>query len=178
MQVKCLFLEDTWANKKKRKMKKITLLLFVIFIVSIGFLLTLSKEKTMKINAPLSQTPFIELIDSIDKKVVDLTSPFDLLEIAEFKQISAYSVKYLPDAKFLLSDNSKSNQKKQIVIYSMQTLPKKLYFNFLSYCTTLYNEEKITENHISCVILPGDNWNNKIVLNFYSTNLRRSPSKR
>jgi len=117
---------------------------------------------------------FEQAIDTIEMKVVDLTSVSDLLVIDQFKSIYSHSNEYLEDAKIYLNNSSKSEQKKEIVVYSMQNLEYNNYIIFFKECALLYERKRISEDIMLSVISPGFEWNNKIVNNFYKTNIRKT----
>lgn len=159
-------------------MKHIYVWLFILLVAITFFLLIkYPKETKIEVKCDKSQKPFVHQIESIELKVVDLTSPHDLLNILEFKQIIAHSEDYMIEAMKFIADSSKSDQQKLIVIYCMQSLDKKHYFTFLDFCGELYCENKISENSIKIAILPGNDWNNKVILYFYSPSVRSTLKK-
>ncbi len=160
---------------------KLTIKIFVIsLLVLIGLSLiiiwfsTSNNENNMNFNTPKSSLPYENAIDTINKKVIELTAVSDLLGNDNFLSVITYSDEYLAEALRYLANPSKGEQSKIIAIYSMQNLNYKNYLSFFDSCTKMYKEGKITENAILHVIIPGTDWNNKIINSFYKPRVRKT----
>lgn len=150
-------------------------LLLIILIVLLFFIYP--KDNQLKTNFTKSNMQFNEMVEFTEKKVIDLTSSFDLLEINKFLQIHANSNDYYYQAISFLEDTTNNELQKSIVIYSMQSLNKKQYWQFLENCSILFCKKKLSEEEIKIVIFTGYEWSNLTVVNFYSSSVRK-PLKR
>lgn len=160
------------ANFTKNKyFKHLLLLIFSIVIFSILFMPF--KRSSKKIDAKSLEITYTNAIDSINIKVVDLTYLQDLLRIDDFVSIYSCSEKYLHDAENYLQDSSFDEQRKTIVVYSMQNLNYDDYVEFFNFCTKLYLEKKISHKVIKCVISPGPEWNNYLSSSFLKFSIRK-----
>lgn len=122
----------------------------------------------------LNSLSFNLLVKEIDQKVVDLTAPGDLLDIVEFKQILSNPTHYKSEAISFLANPNNTSQSKKIVCYSMQSLEGSSFFCFLNECAQLYSQGKISEDVIKVAILPGNEWNNRIIIKFYSKSVKQA----
>ncbi|MFM2224851.1 MAG: hypothetical protein RJA07_1053 [Bacteroidota bacterium] len=170
-------MEPLTKAKLDKAMKNIYIIGLIVSLLFVIIVFSFPKERTIKVDAIVSNRTFNALIDSTNKKVVDLSVSLDLLDIYEFKRIYARPQKYLLDAKVFLSDSLKSEQQKEIVIYSMKSLDKQLYINFLSYCADLYKSHQISEKVIMLALHDNYEFNNLIELNFYSPKVSISLNK-
>lgn len=160
---------------------KLTIKIFVIsLLILIGLSLTViwfstsNNENNMNFNSPKSSLSYENAIDTINKNVIELTAVSDLLGNDNFLSVITYSDEYLAEALKYLANPSKGEQSKIIAIYSMQNLNYTNYLSFFDSCTKMYKEGKITENAILHVIIPGTDWNNKIINSFYKSRVRKT----
>jgi hypothetical protein len=68
-------------------------------------------------------TEFDRLVLQAEKDVVDLTAPSDLFHSESFVKIYENPTIYTKEAIEFLKDKEKSITQKQIVVYSLQSLP-------------------------------------------------------
>lgn len=116
------------------------------------------KEKLLIVSdtSKKEQMSFKQVIDMIEKKVVDLTAATDLLQVKEFIDLLESPNKYIKDAVKLLSDDSSSIQQKMIAAYSMQKLPLTEYIAFLKDVTELYLNEIFEDDYLLIIIIAAD----------------------
>jgi hypothetical protein len=112
------------------------------------------------------QMIYKETIDTIDKKVVDLTAASDLFGIDEFISIYEASMKYKDEALLFISDSINSAQKKQITVYSMQSLPDSLYIDFCSSVVSLYEKGNVADELAETAVFYSINKKYQIIRNY------------
>lgn len=107
-----------------------------------------------------------EAIDTISKKVVDLTAPSDLFGIDEFISIYESSSVYYEDALRFISDSANDTQRKQVAVFSMQNLPDSLYINFCSSVADLFIKGGVSEEVLQAAVFNSINERYKITKNY------------
>ena len=112
------------------------------------------------------------IVDIIDIKIVDLVSFFDLMNVEEFQAIMSNPELYVKETEILLKDSTVSERKKIILILAMQSLEKERFFDFLKFCEGVYVVGQLSENAISCAILPGNAWSTRVQVYFYRSEVR------
>ena len=112
------------------------------------------------------QMSYKETIDTIDKKVIDLTSASDLFGVDEFISIYESSMNYKDETLLFISDSTNSIQKKQIAVYSMQGLPDSLYIDFCSSAVGLHGKGIVTDELLEIIIFYSLNKKYQVVRNY------------
>lgn len=120
-----------------------------------------SKEKNQTMLMSYKET-----IDTINRKVVDLTTASDLYNIDEFILIYENSSLYSDDGLRFISDSINDTQKKQIAVYSMQNLPDNLYINFCNEIADLFIKGLVTEKVFQTAVFNSLNERYKIIKNY------------
>lgn len=151
-----------------------TSMLIIVLSAIIGIIVLWPKEKIIEVPNANSQLPLDSLLNSIDSRVGELVSFYDLIIIEEFQCIMTSPKKYLKESMKFLADTTVNDQKKIILILAMHALNKEDFGFFVNFCSALYIKGKISENVIKCVILPGRIWSNKVSINFYQTDIRQA----
>jgi hypothetical protein len=143
-------------------MKYIYIILIAIAIITSVFLVK-NKKQIMEEDNESSYKTKIELIE---RKVIDLTSPNDLLLVKEFNELSNVAEQYLDSALFFIKDTDQSVQKKMIVIFSLKKVSFENYLIFFKNCVDIFKKGDIEEFLLALVLNPGYNWNYKIIKNY------------
>lgn len=116
---------------------------------------------------------FKKLIDTIENKIVDLTTPVDLFYVKEFNQIFNNPELYLNDASdFIFYDSSINKQQKMIALYAMQNLPVKEYTLFFLNAAEVYINGNFNDDYLMMLIIGADfSKDEPIISNFNSTDI-------
>lgn len=120
---------------------------------------------------------FQHRIDSIEKKIIDLTTAQDLYTVGEFIEVYEYPEYYIDSVLKFLEISNKTIQQKMIAIYSIQKLSENMYISFAQKATKLYQMKIINEDLIALIIssdLPPNytiikNYNNYDVIELLNT---------
>lgn len=99
---------------------------------------------------------FVEKIDSISTRVVDLTNHRDLLRIPAFMDIYENPKIFKDNALHVLSSSNTDEQLKEIAIWSMQKLDLDSYISFAQESFLLFKKDIISERCFMYVITTPD----------------------
>lgn len=110
-------------------------------------------------------------IDTIEKKVIDLTSTSDLFGINEFVAIYENPTSYRDDALWYIADSINSIQKKLIATYTMQGLSDSLYIEFSRLVVDLYEKGSITDDVMEATVFYSINKRYQIIRNYNNPNV-------
>ena len=123
-------------------------------------------DKSSSKEITLNKMDFKNLIDTIDRKVVDLTATSDLFGIDEFIKLYENSSVYRKDALLFIADTLKSEQKKQIAVLSMQNLPEDAYIDFCNSVVDLFVKDIVTEELLQTAVFFSLNSKYQIIKNY------------
>lgn len=135
---------------------------------------TKNNSKILKIHPKKINIKFEQAVDSINKDVIDINMPSTFFSNKEFIGILGYSDDFFKDALSYLTDTLKIEQKKIIVMYTMQNLNYKKYLLFLNSSIELYEHNIISEEVIRSFIIPCNDWDNELLRNFYKIEIRKA----
>jgi hypothetical protein len=114
----------------------------------------------------IKEMKYNEAIDTINRKVVDLTTASDLFNIDEFIGIYENPSLYSEDALRFISDSTIDTQKKQIAVYSMQNLPDSLYINFCSSVADFFIKGIVSKEVLQTAVFNSINERYKVIKNY------------
>ena len=156
------------------KQKYILIGFIVISLISIGFLVMKNKNKPDEVIVGIEElNAFESKIALIERKIIDLTSPNDLIKITEFNEL-VKQVSFSNNVVYsFVSDSNKSEQQKRIAIYALRDLDFESYLNFFEKCLLLYQKKQLTDNVIMTVLSPGIRWNCTIIKNYKDKRVTR-----
>jgi len=121
----------------------------------------IQQEKVQKL-----EMSYKDAIDTISKKVVDLTSIYDLFYFEEFIKIYEQPDFYKKDAIVFISDSANGLQEKQIAVYSMQNLTDTPYIDFCSSLLELYKKNAVDSDVLKAAIFRSINKKFQIIRNY------------
>jgi len=113
---------------------------------------------------------FKETIDTIEKRVVDLTAAVDLFNVKEFINLFESPELYKSDALNFLSTDSNSTQQKMIAIYAMQKLPANEYINFFIRMTSMYLNDSLADDYLLLLVIAADFSSGSPIIRNYDNN--------
>lgn len=116
---------------------------------------------------------FTSKIQQIESKVIDLTSPTDLLRISEFQDLSSRIEEYLSSVTGFLSDRRNSSTQKMIVVYSLNNLDLETYLDLFESSIELYRKKLIDISILEVFMVPGCWWNNFIIKEYRLLRIRQ-----
>ena len=106
------------------------------------------------LSAGISQDSFSNTIDSIEKKIVDLTSYNDVFLSKKFVSMYENPERYINNVLIYLADSSITWQKRTIALLAMQKKGFVINLNFLYACNYLYRNGLIGEEMIFQILNP------------------------
>ena len=115
-----------------------------------------------------SKLSLADLTSDVIGDVKDLTSPGSLWRSRAFVTIAANSAKFETDALTMLESATASEEKKQVIVYAMQTLPKMDYLLFFGRVADAYGRGKCSDMVMALTMDPGFDWGCVVVQNYKS----------
>jgi hypothetical protein len=117
------------------------------------------------------KTDFQSLILQAEADVIDLTAPSDLFSSKAFVKIYDHPASSTSAAIEFLKDPEKTVRQKQIVVYSLQKLPWKNYFEVLSEATEAFEKRQLEAPVVGLLISPPLDWSTEVCYRYQDKRL-------
>jgi hypothetical protein len=151
----------------------IKLLTFLLLSVNIGcsFSQEKAEQKSDFLIPAYTRVDYKATIDTIERKVVDLTATSDLFGVKEFLNIYMHAEIYTKEALAYIVDSSNTKQKRMIATYSMQNLSDSLYIDFCMSAAALLGDDITSMEILVNILFDSINDKYQIVRNYKNSNV-------